>query len=183
MFKYQVNEDIYLTLIEHRHAEEFFQLMVKNRDYIGEWLSFVYKVNKVEDTIQFIESTLKKFSQNNGLNTCIWYKGEIAGTIGLHFIDWNNKKTEIGYWLGKEFSGKGIMTESCRALLHYVFDELKLNRVEIRAIKENTKSRAIPEKLGFKEEGILRQSAYNHGHPVNSIVYGIIRDEWKGDLK
>ena len=63
----------------------------------------------------------------------IMFRGQLAGMIGLSPIDWANAKTSIGYWLGAEFEGRGIATRSCRALIDYLFKELKINRVEIRA--------------------------------------------------
>jgi ribosomal-protein-serine acetyltransferase len=111
----------------------------------------------VEHTKTFIESALKGFAENNGMNCGIYYQGRMAGCIGLHGYDWSNKKTSIGYWLGAEYQGKGIMTSTCKAIIDYIFNELKLNRVEIRAAVSNAKSRAIPERLGFVQEGIVRQ--------------------------
>ena len=46
----------------------------------------------------------------------IWYKGAIAGQIGYGNLDWNDRRTEIGYWLGASFQGKGLVTKSCRAM-------------------------------------------------------------------
>jgi RimJ/RimL family protein N-acetyltransferase len=71
-----------------------------------------------------------------------------AGVIGFHKIDWNNKTTSLGYWLGKGYEGSGLMTKSVRACVNHNIVELDLNRVEIRAAEENTKS-AIPERLNF----------------------------------
>lgn len=63
-------------------------------------------------------------------------------------INWSNKTAYIGYWLGEEFQGNGIMTKVAKTLTDYAFNELNLNKVEIRAAVENEKSRAIPERLG-----------------------------------
>lgn len=58
------------------------------------------------------------------------------------------------------------------------FNELKLNRVDIRAAEENIKSRAIPERLGFVCEGQIRQAEWLYDHYVNHIVYGMMAAEW-----
>ena len=65
--------------------------------------------------------------------------------IGYHGIDWKNRGTSLGYWLGAEFTGKGLMTMSCRALTAHAFEAYGLKRVTIVCATENERSRAIPE--------------------------------------
>ena len=64
------------------------------------------------------------------------------------------------------------MTRACRALVAHAFDTLRLQRVEIRVATGNRRSRAIPERLGFREEGILRQVEWLYNHYVDHVVYG-----------
>src|SRR5690625_199905 len=84
----------------------------------------------------------------------------------------------IGYWLDIEHQGKGIMTRAVRALTDYAFEEFDLNRVDIRAAVGNVKSRAIPERLGYKKEGVLRQSEWLYDHFVDHAVYSMLKSEW-----
>ena len=84
----------------------------------------------------------------------------------------------IGYWLGEEFQGKGIMTAASRILIHYAFDEFQLNRVEIRCAVGNTRSRAIPERLGFIQEGMIGDGEWLYDHYVDLIVYRMLAREW-----
>lgn len=131
-----------------------------------------------EQTSEFIQSSLKSFAESNGFTTAIVYRNRIAGCIGLHYMDWGNKQTTIGYWLAEEYQGKGIMTNAVRALVNYVFHELALNRVEIRAAERNSKSRAIPERLRFVNEGTARQAEWLYDHYVDLVIYGMVREEW-----
>jgi ribosomal-protein-serine acetyltransferase len=80
--------------------------------------------------------------------------------------------------LGAEFEGKGIMVRSCRALTDRLFKDLKMNRVEIRVAPGNKKSRAIPEKLGFTEEGVLREFEKLYFEFVDNAVYSMLAKEW-----
>lgn len=89
------------------------------------------------------------------------------GSIGYLYLDHENKKTEIGYWLGKEYEGKGFITKAAKILINYAFEELGLNKIEIGAASDNIKSRAIPEKLGFKLEGELRDYEYINGRYID----------------
>ncbi|MCL4517403.1 MAG: GNAT family N-acetyltransferase [Firmicutes bacterium] len=180
MFSHKVNDDIQLKLLELHDAEEIFAQTDESRNCLREWLPWVDSTKTVEDTRSFIKATLNQFASNNGFQTGIWYKGQLAGVIGFHRIDWPNRSTNIGYWLGKRFQGQGIMTNSVRALVDIAFGEYNLNRVEIRAAVENLKSRAIPERLGFRNEGCIRQSEWLYDHFVDHIVYGMLAQDWTG---
>ncbi|MDQ0343269.1 RimJ/RimL family protein N-acetyltransferase [Lederbergia wuyishanensis] len=108
------------------------------------------------------------------------FKGNIVGVASFNSINWANKTAYIGYWLVEEYQGNGIMTKVARALTDYAFTELKLNKVEIRAAVENKKSRSIPERLGFVNEGCIRNAEWLYDHYVDHVIYGILADEWNG---
>lgn len=127
---------------------------------------------------EFISGCLKGYSENKSLTTVILYDGEIVGTAGFNQLNWSNKTGQIGYWLSEDFQGKGIMTRVAKALTDYAFKELKLNKVEIRAAAENNKSRGIAERLGFMNEGCIRQAEWLYDHFVDHIVYGMLANEW-----
>jgi ribosomal-protein-serine acetyltransferase len=179
LFSFIVDKEIHLKLLEVKHSDELFLLTDRDRSHLREWLPWVDGTKVPENTKGFIKATLKAFSENNGFNAGIYYNGEIVGCIGLHGIDWNNKKTSIGYWLASNYQGKGIMTKSCKAIVNHVFYEIGLNRVEIRAADSNRRSRAIPERLGFTQEGIIRSAEWLYDHFVNHVVYGMLKADWK----
>jgi ribosomal-protein-serine acetyltransferase len=87
--------------------------------------------------------------------------------------------TELGYWISERFEGRGLVITTCRVLIDYAFNELALNRIVISCSAENQKSRAIPEKLGFKQEGILRQSEWLQDRFVDMVIYGLLAKEWQ----
>lgn len=182
MFYFKLNNDAELRLLELRHAEDLFHLTDKSRIHLRKWLPWVDFTKDVSNSKEFIESTLKQFGANNGFQAGIWYRGELAGVIGLHGIDWANKSTSIGYWLGEEFQGNGLMTSACKAIIDYCFNELKLKRIEIRAATENQKSKAIPERLGFQKEGCIRSSEFLYDRYVDHYVFGLIKEDYKRHL-
>jgi ribosomal-protein-serine acetyltransferase len=170
MFRHVIDSDTQLRLLEKRHAEELFALTDSCRPYLRKWLPFVDDTKTMDDTRKFIESGLRQLAENNGFHVGIWHRGKIAGCLGYHAINWPNRKTSIGYWLGEEYQGRGIMTAACKALVDHALKELKLNRVEIGCAVENRASRAIPKRLGFKEEGTLRDSEWLYDHFVDHVV-------------
>lgn len=178
MFIHKIDEDLSLKLIELRDGERIFELTNNSRGYLREWLPWLDATKKLEDTIDFIKICLKGFAENKSLNTVILYKGKIVGVAGYNSINWSNKTAYIGYWLGEEFQGNGIMTKVASALTDYAISELNLNKVEIRAAVGNKKSRSIPERLNFVNEGCIRQVEWLYDHYVDHIVYGILAEEW-----
>ena len=92
-------------------------------------------------------------------------------------IDWKGKKTSFGYWLSPEFEGKGIVIRCVKELIEYAFYILDLNRIEISCAEDNSRSRALPEKLGFIKEGILRDYYYLNGDLHNLVVYSLLKSD------
>ena len=180
MFVWRLDAEMALRLFEERHASELHALTDQNREHLRQWLPWVDATSSVEATRRFIQNGLKQYATHRGFQAGIWYQSRLAGVIGYHKIDWHNRKTSIGYWLGASFQGKGIMTRACDALINHAFQELKLNRLEIRCAADNQKSRAIPERLGFTQEGISRQAEWLYDHYVDHVIYAILASEWKG---
>jgi ribosomal-protein-serine acetyltransferase len=172
MFSYSLGDDAELRLLEELHAYALYQLTDTNRAYLRQWLPWVDETNSVDDTRRFIRIATQQFASNQGYECGLWWHGELVGTIGNHRIDWRNGATSIGYWIGEGYQGHGLMTRACRALVAHAFDTLRLQRVEIRVATGNRRSRAIPERLGFREEGILRQVEWLYDHYVDHVVYG-----------
>lgn len=173
-----INQDLKLRILQLENAEELFELTEKNRSYLREWLSWLDENKTLEDTKKFIQGGLERFEKETGGEFGIWYKGQLAGCIGLPQLAKDHKKAAIGYWLGEKFQGRGIMTKVVAGLISFLFNELKLNRVEINCATGNKKSCAIPEKLGFTNEGIIRQPEWLYDHFVDWNKYSILASEW-----
>lgn len=179
MFVHKIDEEVSLKLMNVNDAEKLFSLTDQSRQHLREWLPWLDFTTKQEDTKSFIEGCLRAFAENKSLNAVILHKGELAGTAGFNQINWSNKTAYIGYWLGSEFQGNGIMTKVAGALTALAFQEYNMNKVEIRAAVLNSKSRSIPERLGFVHEGTIRQAEWLYDHFVDHAVYGMLAEEWK----
>jgi ribosomal-protein-serine acetyltransferase len=179
MFYFKIDDETELRLLDLQQTEKLFELTEQNRSHLREWLPWVDSNLSYEETARFIRSTLDQLAQNYGFQAGIWHRGHLAGVIGFHRIEWANRRTSIGYWVGKEYQGKGLVTKACIALIDYAFNELRLNRIEIRCATGNKKSCDIPERLGFTKEGVIRQAEWLYDHFVDHNVYGILASEWK----
>jgi ribosomal-protein-serine acetyltransferase len=178
MFIFPIEEGLSLKLLEKRDAPELFALVDRFRSHLKVWLPWVDSMEKEEDYEPVIEMWLKQFGENNGFQTGILYKGKLVGMIGYHYIDQASKKTSIGYWLAEEYQGKGIMTKATQALVDHAFKTLYLNRIEIQCGTENTKSSAIPERLGFVREGTLRDAEYLYDHYHDCHLYSMLKKDY-----
>lgn len=124
---------------------------------LSSWLPFAYHNPTVDETESNTREAAAKFLLRENLRYLIFSKenGELIGSTGFHNIDWEIPKLEIGYWIDTKHSGKGYMLEAVHELTHYALTELRMARVEIQCDRQNKKSRAIPEKIGFRLEGTL----------------------------
>ena len=179
MFQRDIRDGVCLKLLEERHAPAVFAAVDRNRAHLRKWLPWVDDTTSVGYTLNFIRTSLQQFANNQGFAAGIWCGDEYAGTIGAHKIDWLNRKVEIGHWLAAKFQGNGIVTDACRVLIDHAFEEWKLNRVEIHCAPANKKSCAVPERLGFQLEGVLRKAQLVGGKYLDSNVYGMLARDWK----
>lgn len=123
------------------------------------WLPFAQKAPSVDETEANLRQAYANFITREDLRFLIFHKeeGYLIGSTGLHRINWDVPKFEIGYWIDTRYSKQGYMTEAIAALTSFAFNELRAKRIEIRCDAENTASRRVPEKLDFLLEGILVQ--------------------------
>lgn len=178
MFAMRVDESLELRLLEHRHAKLLFDLTVANREHLRPFLPWVPKMQAVSQTESFIKMGLEQFARHDGFQAGIFLNGELVGMAGLHYVRWDTERTEFGYWLSEHAQGQGIATRVVQALCRYCFDELGLGRVEIRCAPGNVRSRRVPERLGFTQEGVLRRVDRLESGWSDWVVYGLLRDEW-----
>lgn len=165
-----------LRLLGEGDAEELHRLIEANRDRLARWFAWG-EGQTFEDTRAFLRATEAQLERNDGFQAAIECEGAIAGVIGFPFVDWRLRLTRIGYWLDRGHEGRGTMTAAVRALADHALSAWELNRVEIRAAAENRRSRAIPERLGFREEGTLRQAELVGGRRLDSVVYSLLAGE------
>ncbi|MED2974625.1 GNAT family N-acetyltransferase [Fictibacillus sp. B-59209] len=122
------------------------------------WLPFAQTLPAVEETEINLREAHINFLKRENFRFLIFHKvsNDFIGTTSLQSIDWDIPKCEIGYWINTKFSGQGYMTEAVKKLTEFGMEQLQFKRIEIRCESTNTRSRSIPEKLGFSLEGILK---------------------------
>lgn len=153
----KIDENLQLELVKLSDAQEIFNAVDSQREYLGEWLPFVPFIKEVADEEKFIQSNLETLEQTKEYVFCIRKNGNFVGLISFIKTDKANQKAEIGYWILKEFQKQGIVTKSVERLCDFAFNELGMNRLQIRCAVGNLPSKGIPKRLNFIFEGIERQ--------------------------
>jgi ribosomal-protein-serine acetyltransferase len=167
-----------LRILEDCDAEDLYAVVDANRDHLTRWLPWAAG-QTLEDTVTFIRSTRRQLANDDGFQTVIVEDGRMIGMVGFHGVSWGHRSTSIGYWLAEAAQGRGTMTRAVQALADHAFTVWQLNRVEIRAAVDNSRSRSIPERLGFRQEGVLRKAELVGDRYVDHIVYVTLASEWE----
>ena len=174
----RIDDSVVLRQIAESDAEVLMALIDLNRSSLREWLPWVDFTTDIRHVVRFIGRSIAQAADDNGLTFGIVCDGVLAGVLGQHHIDSLNRKTEIGYWLDLAHRGRGIVTRSTARLTDYAFNEQDCNRVVLHCAVGNVKSRAVAERLGFVQEGILREAEWLNDHYVDLVVYSMLKSQW-----
>ena len=142
------------------------------------WMPWAQQLPTLEESESYIRRAQCQFLAREDLVLLLFLKGTntMVGGSGLHRIDWDIPKFEIGYWCRKRFQGQGYITESTEAITTFAFETLGAKRVEIRCDSKNVRSRRIPDRLGFKLEGTLRNNSISSsGELRDTLVFAKIK--------
>ncbi len=178
MFRYPLTDNTELRLLEPRHLDEVYAVTEENRAYLRRWMAWVDKVSSAQD-IFLPRTNLAKLGDNGNFAAGIWHHGRFSGVIGIHDIDWQNRRTSLGYWLVASCQRHGIMTRACQAVISHLFGTLQLQRIEIRAASGNLRSQGVARRLGFRHEGTLRKTEWLADGMVDHMVFAMLREEWQ----
>ncbi|MCG8588332.1 MAG: GNAT family N-acetyltransferase [Proteobacteria bacterium] len=156
------------------HASALFGVVDRERGRLREWLPWVDASATVDDTRAFLTRVIEQEAKRESWTRLVWRDDGPVGVVAFHEFKSANRAGEIGYWLSEVCVGQGIMTAACRVLIREGFGTFGLHRIEIGAATENRRSRAIPQRLGFREEGVRRDAEWLYDHYVDLVVYGLL---------
>ncbi len=179
MFTIKVDHEITLHLIQENHHHDLFTLIETSRDHLREHMGANLAQDKAE-VHQLCLRSKKLFAENGAIITLITYQGKTAGLINIQDRTGEGiSGAEIGYWLGKDFIGKGIITRAAKTLTDYAFKHWDVQRVFLGIATDNPRSIAVAERLGFTIEGTLRQNDKINGKWVDHQIYTMLKQEWQ----
>lgn len=136
---------------------------------------------QVSEARAYVEDTRQGCAEGAFLQWGVAGSGDDAllGTCTLWKLDPPNRRSEIGFVLGREHWGRGLMTEALGTLFEFAFGRLGLRRLEADVDPENAASIALLERLGFRREGFMRERWWVGGKPFDSVFYGLLAREWR----
>lgn len=175
----RVNPTIRLELINDHHAQPIFDMVETNRGHLRAWLPFVDRMLSVDFAINFVKGTRERNMLGVEYAFVIYENEEPVGRIGVYKVDLANQIGEIGYWIIEHKQGKGIITQACQTIIHFCFDTLNLNRIELKCGIENTRSMAIPLRFGFVREGIIHEGEWLHDRYIDLVLFALLKKTWK----
>jgi ribosomal-protein-serine acetyltransferase len=175
-----VDNDIKLKEISLEDVKSIYEIINSEREYLREWLPFVDETRNIIYTRSFVENYLN--SDRKDLTFCVLYQNKMVGLVGMKDTDKANRKTEIGYWLSESYQHLGIITKSCRTLINYIFEELRINRIQLTAATENSKSQRVALRLGFQREGIQRDGELHRRGFVDLVVFSLLKKDWNSAI-
>jgi ribosomal-protein-serine acetyltransferase len=152
-------------------ATEMYAVVERNRTHLAQWLAWVSQTRDAGDIEIFLAGALDGARRGSNI-TCVIVRDEkMVGAIGLHRLDSPERCAEIGYWLAKDASGHGIMTQAVQSMMVYAFTQRRIHRLELLAAVGNARSRKVAERLGMAHEATLRERLHVNGRFHDVALY------------
>lgn len=162
---------------EPEDAEAVFALVEAERERLRRWLPWVDHTDSAYDISDFIRRSRNDSLEGRSVVLGMFEDGCVIGgvgaAIGVHGAD----EADIGYWVVSSAEGRGVVTAAVLRLVAWLFEE-GMHRITIRAAVDNTRSRAVAERLGFTFEGVLREALFLDGRHRDAALYSLLRGEW-----
>ena len=174
-----IDDQLLLRTYEIDDFNDLYAAINNSRRHLGPWLAWVAATTRPEHSLEFIQRSHHQIHVQEALVMGIFYNGTIIGGLGMHDWSHDTRRAQIGYWLCKEYEGKGIIGRSLKGFIGHLFSVAGLNKLEIHYVPANKRSAAVAQRLGFRLEGIIRQSVQRNGMTEDMVVTGLLKQEWK----
>lgn len=182
MFRHQVADGVALVLRTPAIAEQYHALIVANLERLARWEPWAASEPTPESTRDSVEAAGRAWLAGSALPLAIAVRVDrrwhLVGSVGLR-IDPRQRTADIGYWIDGAYEGRGLVTSAVTAVLDEAFGPLGLEKVTLHAEVANVRSRALAQRLGFIEEGVLRAAIAFPGERRDDVAYGLLASEWR----
>eukprot|EP00297_Palpitomonas_bilix_P015422 CAMPEP_0113866688 /NCGR_PEP_ID=MMETSP0780_2-20120614/7_1 /TAXON_ID=652834 /ORGANISM="Palpitomonas bilix" /LENGTH=212 /DNA_ID=CAMNT_0000851557 /DNA_START=164 /DNA_END=802 /DNA_ORIENTATION=+ /assembly_acc=CAM_ASM_000599 len=167
----------YLDHMAEEFVEESKKAWEKGEEYVYAIVPTHRGENFAEDS-RVKENTADKKNGSEKNEKENGEENEMIGCIGLT-VSAVHKRAEVGYWLAVSEWGKGYATEALRSIIDTSFNDLSLNKIDAAIFSDNPASARVLEKVGMQKEGYLRQHHFRWGSYRDSVLFGLLREEWE----
>jgi RimJ/RimL family protein N-acetyltransferase len=159
---------------------EVYEAVRESIDNLRPWMPWAQKLPTPDEYEENMREWRLEFLGRENMMLLLFLKGNhtLVGSSGLHRINWEVPKFEIGYWVRRRFERQGYISEAVAGITRFAFDILGARRVEIRVDDRNKRSWRIPERLGFVLEGIMKHDTRDvEGKLRSTRVYAQVKDD------
>ncbi|MDQ4144808.1 MAG: GNAT family N-acetyltransferase [Actinomycetota bacterium] len=156
-----------------RHSEEMWISAQESMSELRPWLRWTVDAS-LEEIRTWARICKKKWADNQGWVFAILFEGRPIGVIGIDDVDHQTLRGELGYWMHSAYSGRGLMTEAGATVVSFGFDVVGLHRMQLDAGVDNVGSVRVAEKIGFKREGIGRDSCRGADGFYDAFRFGLL---------
>jgi ribosomal-protein-serine acetyltransferase len=181
LFSFPLADDAVLIPRTAAITDAYQELVAANQERLAPWEPWAAKPPVLEETRAFLEGSGRNWLDGSELPVAIavrrdgrWY---LAGALSLS-VNRYSRSGEIGYWIGADYEGRGLVTRAAAAVLDQAFGPLGLERVSLHTDPANERSRAVARRLGFVEEGIIRQGTAFASGRRDELLFGLLAEEW-----
>ena len=174
-----LGDNVSMRQVRESDADAVLDVVTRNYDHLRTFMEWAKPDYSRKDAEEWVARAANRSSDDQPLNMCIFRDDRMIGTIGFAEFDHAARVTEIGYWIDAAEEGKGIISRATEKMLELAFENLGMNRVQIRCADANVRSAAVPRKFGFVEEGRQRQHVVRNGKTYDFLIFGLLRDEWR----
>ena len=159
-------------------APQLFAMVEENRGYLRQFLPWVDATLSVADSWGWIELSHRQWETGHMFDLGIYLveSEQYIGNIGVHNIDWGNRCCEIGFWIGAQFQGQGMISQSLQILQPVLFEK-GFNRIEIHCSRKNIRSAAVAKRNGYLLDGILRQKVRENNKYTDLQIYSRLKSD------
>jgi RimJ/RimL family protein N-acetyltransferase len=150
-----------------------------NTEAVTQYLSdsLIYPISRA-DEMKWLES-IAVTNHREKVFAIVTTENELIGSVGLHNINWVERKAELGIMIGEpRYWGKGYGSDAVRRILRIAFEKMNINRVYLRVFENNPRAIRVYEKCGFQKEGLLRQDHYSGHSYSNTFLMGLLKEEY-----
>lgn len=182
MFSHRLADDAVLVLRTAAIADPYHELLAANHERLARWEPWAVQPPTPEGTRSFLEAAGRRWLEGSELPVAIavladdqWW---LVGSLGLR-IDRYARSGDIGYWIDGAHEGRGLTTKAAAAVLDEAFGRLGLDKVTLHTEVGNDRSRALARRLGFVEEGVLREAIAFPNERRDEVAYGLLASEWR----
>ncbi len=182
--KNQMDDKIFLRTLEEKDAEELFRRMLYNRNHLWPWINEMECLSEKHLRLQIL-SAAADYRSKQGMETGVFQENELIGMISFQMLSnvESEKMGEIGYWIDRDCSGRGVMTKALKHFINLVFDYFDVDELCIRTDIHNQKAQNLALRTGFIKKEMKKNGARVHKNYIHVQYFKYTRKEWENDYR